>query len=441
MKDTEQENQQLAALADHLAGRRQAILENWRSAVDNDAALTAASTLSRREFYDHIPAVLDVFEEILRALRLVDKKEAAEEQKEHAAEHGLHRWHHGYHQQDVMREWGHLHLCLVNELENYAGMNRDHETDVMPTARRALARLCSGGVVESAARYAAMQQVEAAGRVRDVEQALAQLKELERKRIEIWREAVHDLRGSFGVVKNVTEVLNDAETIQTERAEFLSLLQNSVRSLHNLLDNLLVLSRLEAGHEQRDLTTFDAAAVLGELCTVFQSLATERRLFLRAEGPPSLPVQGDAVKVQRVAQNLLLNALKYTRQGGVTVTWEEATQGDLERWRFSVQDTGPGFQRGPAAPLAHAIEESTLEARAVEQAEEHAEPPSTGGELSPASGFQSTAGRAYQPAGEGIGLAIVKRLCELLDATLELETERNKGSTFRVIFPRRYDAP
>jgi signal transduction histidine kinase len=42
---------------------------------------------------------------------------------------------------------------------------------------------------------------------------------------------------------------------------------------------------------------------------------------------------------------------------------------------------------------------------------------------------------------EGIGLAIVKRLCELLDATLELETERNQGSTFRVIFPRRYEAP
>ena len=152
----QQQTAQLAALADHLSARRNAILENWRSAVDNDPTLTTASTLARKEFYDHIPAALDAFEQMLRAHRPAQKAEAAEEQGDHAAEHGLHRWHHGYNQRDVMREWSHLHLCLVNELENYSEMNRGIE-DVMSIARRALARLCTDGVTESAARYAELQ--------------------------------------------------------------------------------------------------------------------------------------------------------------------------------------------------------------------------------------------------------------------------------------------
>jgi len=58
---------QLGALADHLLARREAILESWRCAVDGDSSLATATALGRKEFYDHIPAVLDAFDEILRA--------------------------------------------------------------------------------------------------------------------------------------------------------------------------------------------------------------------------------------------------------------------------------------------------------------------------------------------------------------------------------------
>jgi hypothetical protein len=79
----------------------------------------------------------------------------------------------------------------------------------MAFARLTLAQLCSDGVNESASRYARLQQVEAAGRPRDLEQALTQLRLLERQRADAWREATHDLRGKLGVVKNVTEILTD----------------------------------------------------------------------------------------------------------------------------------------------------------------------------------------------------------------------------------------
>ena len=89
--------------------------------------------------------------------------------------------------------------------------------------------------------------------------------------------------------------------------------QRGVRSMQVLLNDLIDLARLEAGQEQRKTEPFDAAVLLEELCAGTRPLATERGLALDASGPSTLPVEGDRVKTYRVAQNLLLNAVKYTR--------------------------------------------------------------------------------------------------------------------------------
>jgi signal transduction histidine kinase len=430
-----QQATELAALANYFSERREAILATWRIAVESDPKLSTASTLSRSQFNDQIPSVLNAFERELCAGHGPAPLEAAEEQKEYAAEHGLHRWHHGYNQEEVMREWGHLHLCLINELENYASAHPNLEMGVMPAARRALAQLCSDGVTESAVRYSRLQQVEAAGRIRDLERALAQVQEMERKRAEAWREAAHDLRGKVGLVNSVAEVLTDVP--EQEQADYLAMLQESVASLRALLNDLMILSRLEAGHEQRNVETLDAAVMLRELCATMQPIASERNLFLKAEGPDTLPVQGDPVKIQRIAQNLLLNAITYTERGGVKVTWHACETGGVKRWEFCVQDTGPGFQYGTVTPTARALKEATEEARTVEEQSEEAND-----QTQPAPTLPSqSARRTHRQPSEGIGLSIVKRLCELLDASLELQTEIGKGSTFRVIFPRCYDTP
>ena len=102
-----------------------------------------------------------------------------------------------------------------------------------------------------------------------------------------------------------------------------------------------------------------------------------------------------------------------------------------------MQDTGPGLQAGASAPLARALKAATDDAQAVgEQAEADGAPSA---EAEPAPLLRSQSGRRAddEPVGAGIGLAIVKRLCELLDASLELHTEAGKGTTFRVLFPRR----
>jgi signal transduction histidine kinase len=438
MTETELPRDQLLALASHLNGRRDSILEKWRAAVKQDVALSNASTLSSAQFYDHIPGVLDSFERNLRAPSEKDAIEAAEVQKELAADHGLHRWHHGYNQQEVMREWGHLHLCLVAELEEYDAAHSEITREVMAFARLTLAQLCSDGVNESASRYARLQQVEAAGRLRELEQALEQLKRLESQRADGWREAAHDLRGKLGVVKTVTEILSDDRLPESNQREIRMMLQQGVESLHALLEDLVVLSRLDAGHDRRTITRFDAGAMLRDLCAAMKPAAKERNLFLESVGPETFMVEGDSVKIQRIAQNLLLNAVKYTEQGGVKVGWSEVAPQTHERWMLYVQDTGPGFEDGSVTPLARAIKKSTEEVQVVDQEAEKAGRDSTFVPPAPVLPSESKHRPDYQTPGEGIGLSIVKKLCELLDASLEFETERGKGSTFRVIFPRHY---
>ncbi|HYX75331.1 MAG TPA: HAMP domain-containing sensor histidine kinase [Steroidobacteraceae bacterium] len=432
MHDQTDIKEALAGLARHLAIQRQVILRAWQRAVEADPELIASSSLARTQFTDHIPQLLAAFERRLLARDPLEKEVALEEQIISAAEHGVHRWQQGYNQREAIREWGHLQYCLLNELENYARAHPEVQDTVMPIARRALVRLCSEGVCESASSYERLQRTEAASRVRELEWAMLQLQRLERQRAEIWREAAHDLRGTVGVVANASSALLHPSADDPQRAAASRMLQRSIESLRTLLSDMMDLARLEAGQEQLRVARFNAAALLREHCDTVRSFAQKRGLFLKVEGPEALWAEGDAAKVHRIAQNLVLNALNVTQRGGVSVIWAERDVSDVEQWLLCVQDTGPGFQAGsPAAPLENAVLEATAEAQ---QAEPDAQP-------APTLGSQTDPDTPRDAGGEGIGLSIVKRLCELLDASLEMETSPGKGTTFRVVFPRQYPKP
>ena len=429
MSDHTDTKQALAALARHLATQRRAILRAWQRAVEADPELCASSSLARAQFTDHIPQLLAAFERRLLARDPLEKQVAFEDQIISAAEHGVHRWQQGYNQREAIREWGHLQYCVLDELENYARAHPELQVTVMPIARRALVRLCGEGVCESASSYERLQRTEAASRVRELQWALLQVQRLERQRAESWREAAHDLRGSVGVVASASSALLHPSADDPQRAAASRTLQRSVESLRALLSDMMDLARLEAGEEQLRVARFDAAALLREYCDTVRSFAQKRGLFLKVDGPEALPVEGDAAKVQRIAQNLVLNALHVTQRGGVSVIWAERNIADAEQWMLCVQDTGPGFQAGsPAAPLENAVLEATAEAQ---QAEPNAQP-------APTLRSQTDPDTPRDAGGEGIGLSIVKRLCELLDASLEMETSPGEGTTFRVVFPRQY---
>ena len=196
MDRTAKIDEQLVELAAHLAARRAVLLQAWRKAVHDDPELTTPSALPRTQFDDHIPQVLDAYEHKLHLRPHAESTAAVAELRANATEHGLHRWQQGYDLREVTREWGHLSLCLTDELELYSTAHPALEPGVMIAAWRALTQLHSEGVSESAARFFRLRQTEAEGHVRDVGQALAEVRELERQRGELWRQAAHDLRGN-----------------------------------------------------------------------------------------------------------------------------------------------------------------------------------------------------------------------------------------------------
>jgi signal transduction histidine kinase len=424
---------ELVDLADHLSQRRHAILGAWAAAARRDADLTTPSTLSRSQFYDHIPQMLDALERKLRATHIRDTLEARQDEIESAEGHGLQRWQQGYDEEEVMREWISLNACLADELESYVAAHPKLDPRPMSQAWRVFAEFAIAGMSESVAQFSLLQRSEAAGRVQALEDALKRLNELENRRAVLWREATHDLRNNLGMVTNVTHVLQTADLGVAAAENALRLLERGVGSLHALLDDLTTQARLDAGQEARDIQVFDVSVALRKLCEDCHPMATQRGLFLDVSGPEELLVEGDEVKVRRIAQNLLLNALAYTNQGGIKVSWEHI-DAPPARWAMCVEDTGPGLGSKTSAPLSTAIEAATRDALAVQR-------DAAGGEADgarPAPTLASRSDRAALPHGEGIGLSIVKRLCELLDAAVELQTEPGKGTTFRITFPSKY---
>jgi len=425
----------LAAVSAFLASRREKILSAWRQASLSDPILTTGTALTRDQFRDHIPEVLKALEQKLRVRPGGSLSAAADAEIQHEeAKHGLQRWQQGFRLEELMREWGILHLCLERELEEYAATNPDWALSDQRAARHELILLINEGVSESAARYASLERAEATGRASDLGRAVTQLHDLEQRRAALIHQAVHDLRGNVQSVSSIAHLLAGADIPRAQRMEFATLLQDSVEILGTMIVELMELARLEAGQEHRVVAPFDAAQLATDLCKFNAARAAERKLYLRHSGPALLPVEGDSGKVRRLLQNLLLNALKYTEEGGVTVSWGV----EPKQWWLQVADTGPGLLSGPGAPLAQGMRDATATAR---EADERAAK-FTGRVshvLDQRDAGSSRPMPSRQQAGEGIGLSIVKRLCELLDASIELTSSGESGTTVRVLLPLAYE--
>jgi signal transduction histidine kinase len=429
-----QPNADLAGLAQHLNSRREAILQAWRSAVKKDPRLTTSDALPREDLYDHIPALLATFVRQLASPGAADSKHVIDVAHQSAAAHGLQRWQQGYDLREVTRELGKLNECMVGELQDYTAANPQLSRVAVATAHRIWAALCSTGIEESVGQYFQLQQQEAAGHARDLESALVVVRAVEQQRGDLWRQAAHDLRGNLGVVANATVGLTNSNLQESSRDDFVRILMRNVTSLHHLLDDVTSLARLQAGREERRIEAIDVSTIMQQLCEGIQPLAQQRRLFLHCQGPAGFAADGDAIKLRRIAQNLILNAVKYTYVGGITVNWGDSAANDAKRWELCVVDTGPGLHTRSGKPLAGALErpdhvplpsDSVRDVNAAPR--QHADDP------------QDDAGNARpEEAGEGIGLSIVKRLCDMLDATIELKSEPNVGTSFRILFPRHY---
>lgn len=421
----------VADLVNYLFTRREAILNNWRTVCEKDPILGKVSLLSREEFNNMLPIVLDILEQ-----RLLNKPPEADLAVT-AQGHGLHRWHKTHALMETMRELNYLTQVLHGELELFIQLFPNMDKALLMHVYGQIVLVMQETIYGSLQRYDDLQRLQASSRAATLQQAVDQMQELSIQRSDMLRTSSHDLRGSFGLVSSATLLLKLEGLTQQEREEYLDIISRSLGNVHSMLTGLMDLSRLEAGHETLTIEAVDAAQILNEIIAGVQPMASEKNIILHADGVAKLIVQTDQVKLRRIIQNILINALKYTtstpeRPAMVSVSW--SSEGDY-RWIFSIQDSGPGMPENVAGVFSEQLQ-PTVEPTAVmgaDQAEPVAVLPDDIPRIPDSDQLANLTNHTTKS--EGVGLQIVKRLCELLDANLDIESVKGRGTLFRVRLP------
>jgi PAS domain S-box-containing protein len=215
----------------------------------------------------------------------------------------------------------------------------------------------------------------------------------------------HELRTPLNVIIGLCQLLSRDPSMPLARlqSDALGRMERNARSLLDMVNDMLEYSRLEAGQSALHIETVAVGEVLGDVAGLFEPEAGEKKIVLRVEVDERLgPVLTDRRKLAQVVSCLVSNALKFTSSGSVTVSAGEA-EGD--RWYMEVTDTGIGISSDALAYIFDRFRQ-----------------------------VDDRLTRSYN--GVGLGLAITRRIVELLEGEITVETKQNEGSRFRVTWPR-----
>jgi NO-binding membrane sensor protein with MHYT domain/CheY-like chemotaxis protein len=220
----------------------------------------------------------------------------------------------------------------------------------------------------------------------------------------------HELRTPLNSVIGFADILhrNRAQTLQPRDLLYIERIGANGRHLLALINDVLDLAKVEAGHVELDITTFSLAALIDDVVGQLAGARAASTVPLLIDVPPKLAlVSTDTAKLRQILLNLVGNADKFTHTGSITIRVSADERG-LPR-RIDVIDTGIGI---PADRIEAIF-------RPFEQAD-------------------GSTTRTY--GGTGLGLAITLTMCELLGATLSVESVFGRGSTFSITLPEQMAA-
>jgi PAS domain S-box-containing protein len=213
----------------------------------------------------------------------------------------------------------------------------------------------------------------------------------------------HELRTPMNAVIGLSYLLGQT-ALDPQQADFLGKVQLASKSLLGLLNNVLDLSRIEAGELHLERAPFPLMELVAEVAAVMRSQADAKHIAFALDAPADLPamVEGDALRLSQILTNLLTNAIKFTDRGGVRLLLRRrpAPPGQAGV-RFEVHDTGIGISPQDAARL-----------------------------FQPFAQADSSTTRRF--GGTGLGLSIVRQLAELMGGAVGVDSVPGLGSQFWV---------
>jgi len=213
----------------------------------------------------------------------------------------------------------------------------------------------------------------------------------------------HELRTPLNAIIGFSEVLSERMfgDVNDKQAEYLADIQESGRHLLSLINDILDLSKIEAGRMELERSEFDLARAIGQTLLLVRERAERRGIALRVTVDDTLgTIVADERKVKQVLLNLLSNALKFTPEGGTIDVRGSVRDGDAE---IAVADSGVG--------IAPEDQDAVFEE------------------------FRQVGSAAKKAEGTGLGLAISKRIVELHGGRISVASTPGVGSTFTFRLP------
>jgi heavy metal sensor kinase len=220
-------------------------------------------------------------------------------------------------------------------------------------------------------------------------------------------DVAHEVRTPLAILQAELEALLDRPELNTESRNAVSSALEEAGRLSLIAEQLLEMTRLEAGEMLSTATWIDLADVTRSTVDQMRLLSDDKQIRMTYEGAEAVPVLGDPIRLRQVVVNLIDNAIKYTRPGG-TISVSSGTahgNGFLE-----ISDSGVGI---PQEAIPHVFERF----------------------------YRVDGARSRHLGGTGLGLAIVKSICTAFGGTVTVQSVSGTGTTFRVELPLESKAP
>lgn len=215
----------------------------------------------------------------------------------------------------------------------------------------------------------------------------------------------HELRTPMNGVLGCTQLLKDTSLTDQQR-ELIETMHRSADALLTLVNDILDFSKIEAGKMSLEVANVNLRALVGDVTTLAEGLAAQKGLTISQKIDADVPEEfrGDPIRLRQILFNLVGNAIKFTKQGGVTIAISSLTRDVTDEsgvvvLQWSVQDTGIGLTPEQQANLFKAY-------------------------------AQAEASTARRFGGTGLGLMICKQLVELMGGTITVNSVSGQGSTF-----------
>jgi signal transduction histidine kinase len=221
----------------------------------------------------------------------------------------------------------------------------------------------------------------------------------------------HELRTPLNAIIGVTEMLREDAQDLKQDIEPLDRVLGAARHQLTLINDILDLSKIEAGRMELHLESFQLVPLIEEVAKTIEPMATKNGNRIVLECRPELDtIHADQTRVRQALLNLASNANKFTEKGTVTIA-AQPQQNDGRDWiMIAVTDTGIGMT---AAQMGKLFQEFS----------------------------QAESSTASKYGGTGLGLAISRRFCQMMGGDITVESEPGRGSTFTIRLPRIVDAP